>query len=141
MKAIHKNIKDRRKELGLTQAELAKLVGYADCSMITKIEKWLVDLPQNRIEAFSQALGIAPEELTSWTEEKKAASFSYCLEQQMRLLGWVVLYDADGNVILTHDGAEYEVTEENIKELESRVALYIDFLLNDLAKNSRKIGG
>ena len=75
MKAIHKNIKDRRKELGLTQAELAKLVGYADCSMITKIEKGLVDLPQNRIEAFSQALGIAPEELTSWTEEKKQPAF------------------------------------------------------------------
>lgn len=75
MKAIHKNIKDRRKELGLTQAELAKLVGYADCSMITKIEKGLVDLPQNRIEAFSQALGIAPEELTSWRSRSRTRTF------------------------------------------------------------------
>ena len=59
----------------------------------------------------------------------------------MRILGWVVLYDADGNVILTHEGAEYEITEESMKELESRVALYLDFLLGDLAKKSRKIGG
>lgn len=141
LKAIHKNIKSRRKELKMTQSELAKKLGYADKSMIAKIEAGVVDLPQSRIEAFAAALGTTKEALAGWTEEKKAASFSYCLEQQMRLLGWVVLYDADGNVILTHDGAEYEVTEENIKELESRVALYIDFLLNDLAKNSRKIGG
>lgn len=141
MKAIYKNIRDRRKELKLTQTDLAQRLGYADKSMIAKIERGLVDLPQNRIEAFAQALGTTPEALTGWTEEKKAVSFSYCLEQQMRLLGWVVLYDADGNVILTHDGVEYEVTEANIKELESRVALYMDFLLNDLAKSSRKIGG
>jgi len=141
MKAIYKNIRDRRKELKLTQTDLAQRLGYADKSMIAKIERGLVDLPQNRIEAFAQALGTTPEALTGWTEERKASSFSYCLEQQMRFLGWVVLYDADGNVILTHDGAEYEVTEENIKELESRVALYIEFLLTDLAKNSRKIGG
>lgn len=141
LKAIHKNIKSRRKELKMTQSELAEKLGYADKSMIAKIEAGVVDLPQSRIEAFAVALGTTKDALTGWTEDRKTVSFSYCLEQQMRLLGWVVLYDADGNVILTHDGVEYEVTEENIKELESRVALYMDFLLNDLAKNSRKIGG
>lgn len=141
MKAIYTNIKEKRKELKLTQTELAQRLGYADKSMIAKIEKGLVDLPQNRIEAFAQALGTTPEALTGWTEERKAASFSYCMEQQMRILGWVVLYDADGNVILTHEGAEYEITEESMKEMESRMALYLDFLLGDLAKNSRKIGG
>lgn len=141
LKAIHKNIKSRRKELKMTQSELAEKLGYADKSMIAKIEAGVVDLPQSRIEAFAVALGTTKDALTGWTEDRKTVSFSYCLEQQMKLLGWVVLYDADGNVILTHDGVEYEVTEENIKELESRVALYMDFLLNDLAKNSRKIGG
>lgn len=125
----------------MTQSELAEKLGYADKSMIAKIEAGVVDLPQSRIEAFAVALGTTKDALTGWTEDRKTVSFSYCLEQQMKLLGWVVLYDADGNVILTHDGVEYEVTEENIKELESRVALYMDFLLNDLAKNSRKIGG
>ena len=47
---------------------------------------------------------------------------------------------ANGDVILTHAGDEYEVTEQDVKELEARVALYIDFLLGDLAKKSRKIG-
>lgn len=141
LKAIHKNIKSRRKELKMTQSELAEKLGYADKSMIAKIEAGIVDLPQSRIEAFAAALGTTKEALTGWTEERKASSFSYCLEQQMKALGWGVLYDEEGNVILTHDGAEYEITEESMKGVESQMALYLDFLLNGLAKNSRKIGG
>ncbi len=141
LKAIHKNIKSRRKELKMTQSELAEKLGYADKSMIAKIEAGIVDLPQSRIEAFAAALGTTKEALTGWTEERKASSFSYCLEQQMRVLGWEVLRDEEGNVILTHDGAEYEITEESMKGVESQMALYLDFLLNGLAKNSRKIGG
>lgn len=141
LKAIHKNIKSRRKELKMTQSELAEKLGYADKSMIAKIEAGIVDLPQSRIEAFAAALGTTKEALTGWTEERKASSFSYCLEQQMKVLGWGVLYDEEGNVILTHDGAEYEITEESMKGVESQMALYLDFLLNGLAKNSRKIGG
>lgn len=141
LKAIHKNIKSRRKELKMTQSELAEKLGYADKSMIAKIEAGIVDLPQSRIEAFAAALGTTKEALTGWTEERKASSFSYCLEQQMKVLGWEVLYDEEGNVILTHDGAEYEITEEGMKGVESQMALYLDFLLNGLAKNSRKIGG
>lgn len=141
LKAIHKNIKSRRKELKMTQSELAEKLGYADKSMIAKIEAGIVDLPQSRIEAFAAALGTTKEALTGWTEERKASSFSYCLEQQMKVLGWGVLYDEEGNVILTHEGAEYEITEESMKGVESQMALYLDFLLNGLAKNSRKIGG
>lgn len=141
LKAIHKNIKSRRKELKMTQSELAEKLGYADKSMIAKIEAGIVDLPQSRIEAFAAALGTTKEALTGWTEERKASSFSYCVEQQMKVLGWEVLYDEEGNVILTHDGAEYEITEESMKGVESQMALYLDFLLNGLAKNSRKIGG
>lgn len=141
LKAIHNNIKSRRKELKMTQSELAERLGYADKSMIAKIEAGIVDLPQSRIEAFAAALGTTKEALTGWTEERKASSFSYCIEQQMRLLGWEVLYDEEGNVILTHDGAEYEITEEGVKGVESQMALYLDFLLNGLAKKSRKIGG
>ena len=40
---LYINIRNRRKELGLTQAELAEKLGYADKSMIAKIEKGSVD--------------------------------------------------------------------------------------------------
>ena len=141
MDNLGQKIKKRREELGLSQEDLAKILGYKHKSSINKIELGAADVPRAKVPSFAKALGMTAIEFSGWTEDRKTVSFSYCLEQQMKLLGWVVLYDADGNVILTHDGVEYEVTEENIKELESRVALYMDFLLNDLAKNSRKIGG
>ena len=141
MDNLGQKIKKRREELGLSQEDLAKILGYKHKSSINKIELGAADVPRAKVPAFAKALGMTAIVFSGWTENRKTVSFSYCLEQQMKLLGWVVLYDADGNVILTHDGVEYEVTEENIKELESRVALYMDFLLNDLAKNSRKIGG
>lgn len=141
MDNLGQKIKKKREELGLSQEDLAKILGYKHKSSINKIELGAADVPRAKVPAFAKALGMTAIEFSGWTEDRKTVSFSYCLEQQMKLLGWVVLYDADGNVILTHDGVEYEVTEEKIKELESRVALYMDFLLNDPAKNSRKIGG
>ena len=141
MNEFGKKIKQRREELGLSQDELARMLGYKHKSSINKIELGAADVPRAKVPAFARALGTTPEALTGWTEERKALSFSYCLEQQMSVMGWAVLYDSDGNVILTHEGAEYEITEESMKELESRVALYLDFLLTELAKNSRKIGG
>ena len=141
MNELGKKIKQRREELGLSQDELARMLGYKHKSSINKIELGAADVPRAKVPAFAKALGMTAIEFSGWTEERKALSFSYCMEQQMRILGWVVLYDADGNVILTHEGAEYEITEESMKELESRVALYLDFLLTELSKTSRKIGG
>lgn len=141
MNELGKKIKQRREELGLSQDELARMLGYKHKSSINKIELGAADVPRAKVPAFAKALGMTAIEFSGWTEERKALSFSYCMEQQMRILGWVVLYDSDGSVILTHEGAEYEITEESIKELESRVALYLDFLLTELTKSSRKIGG
>lgn len=141
MNELGKKIKQRREELGLSQDELARMLGYKHKSSINKIELGAADVPRAKVPAFAKALGMTAIEFSGWTEERKALSFSYCMEQQMRILGWVVLYDSDGNVILTHEGAEYEITEESMKELESRVALYLDFLLTELMKTSRKIGG
>ena len=141
MNELGKKIKQRREELGLSQDELARMLGYKHKSSINKIELGAADVPRAKVPAFAKALGMTAIEFSGWTEERKALSFSYCMEQQMRVLGWVVLYDSDGNVILAHEGAEYEITEESMKELESRVALYLDFLLTELTKASRKIGG
>lgn len=47
MLQLYKNIKSRRVELQMTQSDLAVKLGYADKSMIAKIEKGAVDLPQS----------------------------------------------------------------------------------------------
>ena len=46
MLQLYANIKKRRLELEMTQSDLAQKMGYADKSMIAKIEKGTVDLPQ-----------------------------------------------------------------------------------------------
>ena len=63
MLELYKNIKNRRKELKMSQEKLAELVGYTDRSSIAKVEKGEVDLPQSKIVLFAKALNIEPGEL------------------------------------------------------------------------------
>ena len=53
---IGDRIKRRRKELDLTQQELALAVGYSDRSMIAKIEANAVDLPTSKVDAIAERL-------------------------------------------------------------------------------------
>ena len=69
MLQLYKNIKKRRLELQLTQTgSLAIKLGYADKSMIAKIEKGLVDLPQSKILAFADVLQTSPSDLMGWEQ-------------------------------------------------------------------------
>ncbi len=70
MLQLYKNIKERRTALHLTQSELADKMGYADKSMIAKIEKGLVDLPQSKIIAFAKALETTPADLMGWEQNE-----------------------------------------------------------------------
>ena len=63
---LYENIKKRRQELEMTQTELALKVGYADKSMIAKIEAGKVNLTQPKIIAFANALCVSPGDLMGW---------------------------------------------------------------------------
>ena len=63
MLELYKNIKEYRKNLGMSQAELAKKTGYNDRSSIAKIERGDVDLPQSKIMLFAKALNVSPGKL------------------------------------------------------------------------------
>ena len=69
MMKLYENIKKRRLELHMSQQQLAELTGYADKSMIAKIEKGQVDLSQSKLEVFAKVLGMKPGELLGTTEE------------------------------------------------------------------------
>lgn len=56
MLEIYERIKARREELGLTQLELAKRMGYKSKSSINKIETGVNDIPQSKVIAFARAL-------------------------------------------------------------------------------------
>ena len=63
MLTLYTNIKKIRKELHMTQDELAKRTGYTNRSSIAKIEQGSVDLSQTKIQLFAEALGVTSSEL------------------------------------------------------------------------------
>lgn len=65
---IGQRIKQRREQLGLTQDELAKRVGYASRSSINKIELSR-DLPLNKVAKMATALDTSPSFLMGWVED------------------------------------------------------------------------
>jgi transcriptional regulator with XRE-family HTH domain len=64
---VGEKIKQRRLELGLSQDELAKKVGYKSRSSINKIELSR-DLPLKKVELMAKALDTTPGYLMGWTE-------------------------------------------------------------------------
>lgn len=63
-------IKQRREQLGLSQDELAKKLGYNSRSTINKIEKEINDITQSKIVAFADALETTPAFLMGWEDEE-----------------------------------------------------------------------
>ena len=74
MSTIGNNIARIRKEMGLTQEELAKMMGYKSKSTINKIELGINDIPQSKIVQFASVLGTTPAELMGWEVEEMNSS-------------------------------------------------------------------
>lgn len=70
MSTVGDRILQRRKELGLTQEELAKMMGYKSKSTINKIEMGINDIPQGKIARFAEVLTTTPTYLMGWDEEE-----------------------------------------------------------------------
>ena len=100
---IGKNILSARKRLGLTQEELAARVGYKTKSAINQIELGIRDLPQKKIAAFAEALGMTPGQLMGW-DEKPAEEL-----QDMGALAAQVIMDPDAMEMVK----EYMALEES----------------------------
>ena len=60
MSELSLRILQRRRELGLSQEELARRMGYRSKSSITKLEKGVNDIPQAKIEELAAALDTTP---------------------------------------------------------------------------------
>lgn len=69
---IGERIKRRREQLGLSQSELARMVGYTSRSTINKIEKDGRGISQNKIVDIARALKVTPSYLMGWEELEDA---------------------------------------------------------------------
>lgn len=56
---IGEMIKKRREQLGMSQDELAKKMGYKSRSSINKMELGLQDVPQRKVKDFAKALSVS----------------------------------------------------------------------------------
>lgn len=74
MANIGKRIKARREELGMTQAELAKRLGYKSKTTIAKIESGVNDIVQSKVVSFAEALNTTPAYLMGWEEKESLGS-------------------------------------------------------------------
>lgn len=98
-------IKRRREELGMTQTELAKKIGYSSYSTIAKIESGDNNLKQSKIKAFADALETTPAYIMGWDNEEPPQP-AYYLDDDARAAAeflhhnpeYKVLFDAVRNV-------------------------------------------
>ena len=68
MSTIGSRIRNRREELGLSQDELGKRLGYNSRSPINKIELDQRNLTQSKIKAIAEALETTPAYIMGWDE-------------------------------------------------------------------------
>ena len=91
-----------RTKKGLSQDELAKLVGYKSRSSINKIEIGERDITQSTIVAFAKALHTTPSKLMGWEyAEKPAHEITLTPEHQNLLDLYDKLHDDDKIRIIT----------------------------------------
>lgn len=67
---VGERIAARRKELNMTQEELAKKLGYKSKSSINKIELQWSNVPLSKLERIAAALDCEPGYLMGWDEKK-----------------------------------------------------------------------
>ena len=76
MLSIGDRIRIRREELGMSQEELARRLGYKSRSSITKIEKDGRELPQKKIADIANVLLTTPSYIMGWEETQKKNNLS-----------------------------------------------------------------
>lgn len=89
MTEIGKRIRAKREELGITQEELAKTLGYKNKSTIAKIENGTNDITQSKVLEFAAALRTTVAYLMGWDESSSSIAHDSLklttLEQQIIL--------------------------------------------------------
>ena len=106
MADIGKRIKNRRKELGITQEELAQKLGYKNKSTIAKIENGTNDIVQSKVVEFAKALDTTVAALMGWDDTEPEQEQHYYLDDDAREMAefmftnpeYKVLFDASRKV-------------------------------------------
>ena len=84
--AIGENIRRLRLQRGLSQEELAALIGYSSKSTINKIEQGTRGISHNKITKFAEILGTTPSELIGWNNNANAKKSPMTQDEQQQFI-------------------------------------------------------
>lgn len=113
---INLRIKDRRKQLGLTQDELARKVGYKTKAAISRIESGDRDLNQTQISSFAKALDTSEAYLMGWTEQVNLSDIKNIINIEKARYIPIVGTIACGEPILAEENIDgYFIADKSIK--------------------------
>lgn len=73
---VGERIKLKREELGWSQTELAKKMGYSGKASVSKAETWDDNITTAKVDKFAKALGCSFEYLMGWEEPTKEEMLS-----------------------------------------------------------------
>ena len=97
--SIADNIKKRRLELGLSQQELASLIGYRSRSTIAKIEAGENKIPKGKIKKFATALNVTEEYVLKGTAIQNGYVKSGIIERKDKIRNTIAVILAGGKSI------------------------------------------
>lgn len=112
MADIGKRIKNRRKELGITQEELAQKLGYKNKSTIAKIENGTNDIVQSKVVEFAKALDTTVAALMGWDDTEPEQEEHYYLDDNAREMAEFMFTNPDYKVLFD---ASRKVKKEDIE--------------------------
>lgn len=122
-------IRQQRKLKGFTQEELAKAAGLSTMS-IRRYENGERIIPYMALNRIADALGIPSSQLI---EDSKNYLWDFALEQKLASVGCSIgFYEEDAYLWINYPDGTLEVTEEELKELNSSADSFMRFKLEEL---------
>lgn len=129
MANVGKKIYERRTQLGMSQEDLAKKVGYKDRSSIAKIESGERDIRQRKVVDFANALQTTPQVLMGYEEIEKALQTPQA-EHGMPI-GDIQLNPYLKRVKLLNSGEWIDILEQMNDEQLQELHKYAKYLLHE----------
>lgn len=148
---LYKRIRIRREELGMSQQDLAKRLGYKSRSSINKIELGENDIPQSKIAAFATALETSEAWLMGYEEKQpyqEKIDKVYAFDCQLKVLGWSYKIMVEGNpktnthpstyALFQKGGLSFKVSANDYDSLINDSLSFLNDKLQELFKKNSK---
>ena len=139
---IGSKIKELRKAQKLTQAELS-LKANISRSYLADIERNRYNPSVDTLTSLAEALNITLSKLVDINNNNSdlisETPKKYFIEQYLLTLGYNIIYDSEGNIILDAPDAQYEISEFDIEDLQKSVDSFTKFKLSELMSKNKHV--